>query len=140
MDFEKQIQTDRESLIQDIMKLVSIDSVEATPESVDAAFKTLTTLWQKETYVVNLTASTNQTAGRGKLALTVNNSAVGKIYVDYSAYDKDSDAPVLTGDVEEVSSNSIKFSIQDQNGVNNMDANETANYMIQTVSDEPQCS
>lgn len=25
MDFEKQIQTDRESLIQDIMKLVSID-------------------------------------------------------------------------------------------------------------------
>jgi len=55
--------------------------------------------------------------------------------VDYSAYDKDSDAPVLTGDVEEVSSNSIKFSIQDQNGVNNMDANETANYMIQTVSD-----
>lgn len=26
MDFEKQIQTDRESLIQDIMKLVSIDS------------------------------------------------------------------------------------------------------------------
>ena len=28
MDFEKQIQTDRESLIQDIMKLVSIDSVE----------------------------------------------------------------------------------------------------------------
>lgn len=110
-------------------------SVEATPESVDAAFKTLTTLWQKETYVVNLTASTNQTAGRGKLALTVNNSAVGKIYVDYSAYDKDSDAPVLTGDVEEVSSNSIKFSIQDQNGVNNMDANEAANYMIQTVSD-----
>ena len=110
-------------------------SVEATPESVDAAFKTLTTLWQKETYVVNLTASTNQTAGREKLALTVNNSAVGKIYVDYSAYDKDSDAPVLTGDVEEVSSNSIKFSIQDQNGVNNMDANEAANYMIQTVSD-----
>ena len=55
--------------------------------------------------------------------------------MDYSAYDKDSDAPVLTGDVEEVSSNSIKFSIQDQNGVNNMDANETANYMIQTVSD-----
>ena len=55
--------------------------------------------------------------------------------MDYSAYDKDSDAPVLTGDVEEVSSNSIKFSIQDQNGVNNMDANEAANYMIQTVSD-----
>ena len=33
MDFEKQIQTDRESLIQDIMKLVSIDSVEATPDA-----------------------------------------------------------------------------------------------------------
>ena len=33
MDFEKQIQTDRESLIQDIIKLVSIDSVEAAPEA-----------------------------------------------------------------------------------------------------------
>ena len=33
MDFEKQIQTDRESLIQDIMKLVSIDSVEAAPDA-----------------------------------------------------------------------------------------------------------
>mgnify|MGYP000782920161 CR=1 FL=1 len=32
MDFEKQIQTDRESLIQDIMKLVSIDSVETAPD------------------------------------------------------------------------------------------------------------
>lgn len=34
MDFEKQIQTDRESLIQDIMKLVSIDSVETAPDAV----------------------------------------------------------------------------------------------------------
>lgn len=33
MDFEKQIQKDRESLIQDIMKLVSIDSVEAAPDA-----------------------------------------------------------------------------------------------------------
>lgn len=33
MDFEKQIQTDRESLIQDIMKLVSIDSVETAPDA-----------------------------------------------------------------------------------------------------------
>ena len=33
MDFEKQIQADRESLIQDIMKLVSIDSVEAAPDA-----------------------------------------------------------------------------------------------------------
>ena len=33
MDFEKQIQADRESLILDIMKLVSIDSVEATPDA-----------------------------------------------------------------------------------------------------------
>ena len=33
MDFEKQIQADRESLIQDIMKLVSIDSVETAPDA-----------------------------------------------------------------------------------------------------------
>lgn len=32
MDFKKQIQADRESLIQDIIKLVSIDSVESAPE------------------------------------------------------------------------------------------------------------
>ena len=32
MDFEKQIKADRESLIQDIIKLVSINSVEAAPE------------------------------------------------------------------------------------------------------------
>lgn len=33
MNFEKQIKADRESLIQDIIKLVSINSVEATPEA-----------------------------------------------------------------------------------------------------------
>ena len=33
MDFEKQIKADRESLIQDIIKLVSINSVEAAPEA-----------------------------------------------------------------------------------------------------------
>lgn len=33
MNFEKQIKADRESLIQDIIKLVSINSVEATPET-----------------------------------------------------------------------------------------------------------
>lgn len=111
-------------------------SVDATAESVVKAFDAIRTLWQKETYVVNLKAPTNQTAGRAKLALTVDNSAVSKIYVDYSAYEEDKEAPVFAGEIEEVSSNSIQFTISDKNGVNNMDANEASNYMIQEAGQE----
>lgn len=56
MDFEKQIQTDRESLIQDIMKLVSIDSVEAAPDagmpSVQALPKHLTAFSKRQNPLV----------------------------------------------------------------------------------------
>lgn len=110
--------------------------MDATTESVVKAFDTIRTLWQKETYVATLQAPTNQTVGRAKLALTVDNSAVGKIYVDYSAYEEDKEAPAFAGEIEEVSSNSIQFTLSDKNGVNNMDANEASNYMIQEAGQE----
>ena len=111
-------------------------SVDATPESVAAAFDTIQTLLKEETFVVNLSAPTNKAAGKGKLELTVDNSAVEAVTFDYSDYEEDLDAPCIVGNVEEVSGNSITFSIQDKNGINLTDINEAANYMIQTVSEK----
>lgn len=111
-------------------------SVDGTEESVKKAFETIHTLLQKETYVVNLAAPTNQIVGKGQLELTVDGSAVDGISVDYSDYEKDDDAPNIVGNVEEVGSNSITFSLQDKNGINMADANEASNYMVQSVSEK----
>lgn len=111
-------------------------SVDATEESVKEAFETLRTIWQKETYVVNLTAPTNQTAGRGQLELTADNSAAASVPVDYSDYEADADAPNIVGVVEEAGSNCITFSLQDKNGINMTDVKEPSNYMVQSVTEE----
>ena len=110
-------------------------SVDATKESVVKAFETIRILLQKETYVVNLTAPTNQAIGKSLLKLTVDNSAVDAISVDYSDYEADQEAPNIVGEVEEVSNNSISFSLQDKNGVNLADVNEQSNYMIQSMAE-----
>lgn len=110
-------------------------SLEETGESVKQAFETIYTIWQRETYVVHLTAPTNQTAGRGELNLTADNSAVPAVTLDYSDYEEDKDAPGIAGTVEEVSGNSIRFSLQDKNGINLADVNEPSNYMIQNVTE-----
>lgn len=111
-------------------------SMDATEESVKQAFEKLRTIWQKETYVVHLKASTNQTAGRGQLSLTADNSAVPKVAVDYSDYEEDKDAPNIAGIVEEAGSNSISFTLQDKNGINLADVNEPSNYMVQSVMEK----
>lgn len=111
-------------------------SVDDSEESVVNAFETIRTLLQKETYVVKLKAPTNQAPGRSKIKLTVDNSAVDPIFVDYSDYDEDKEAPVIAGNVEKVSSSSISFSLTDKNGINLSDVNEISNYMIQSVSEE----
>ncbi len=110
-------------------------SLDETEESVKKAFETLYAIWQRETYVVHLTAPTNQTAGRGKLNLTADNSAVPPVTLDYSDYEEDKDAPGIAGTVEEVSGNSIRFSLQDKNGINLADVNEPSNYLIQSVTE-----
>lgn len=110
-------------------------SLEETGECVKQAFETIYAIWQRETYVVHLTAPTNQTTGRGELNLTADNSAVPAVTLDYSDYEEDKDAPGIAGTVEEVSGNSIRFSLQDKNGINLADVNEPSNYMIQSVTE-----
>lgn len=111
-------------------------SVDATEESVQKAFETLRFIWQRETYVVPLSASTNQTAGRGQLSLTADNSAVPEVAVDYSDYEEDKDAPGIAGSVEEAGSNSITFALRDKNGINLTDVNELSNYMVQSMTEK----
>lgn len=110
-------------------------SVDATEESVRQAFEVIRQLLLKETYVVKLAAPTNQALGKTKLALTADNMAVDAVTVDYSAYEEDQDAPVIVGNVEEVGGSSITFSLQDKNGINLSDVNETANYMVQSLQE-----
>ncbi len=111
-------------------------SVDATEESVKQAFGDLQRIWQQETYAVPLRAPTNRTVGKGLLKLTADNTAVEPVPVDYSDYEEDADAPEIAGTVEESGSNSITFSIQDKNGINLSDVNETSNYIIQSAAEE----
>lgn len=111
-------------------------SVDATEESVKQAFEDLQRIWQQETYAVPLRAPTNRTVGKGLLKLTADNTAVEPVPVDYSDYEEDADAPEIAGTVEESGSNSITFSIQDKNGINLSDVNETSNYIIQSAAEE----
>lgn len=111
-------------------------SVDAARESVQEAFSTIHSLLEKESYVVKLTAPTNQTAGRESLELTVDNAAVDAVTVDYSDYEEDMDAPAFVGNIEEVSGNSITFTLQDRNGIYPEDASEISNYLVQSVTEE----
>ena len=111
-------------------------SLDASEESVKQAFADLQRIWRQETYVVPLSASTNRTAGKGLLKLTADNTAVEPVFLDYSDYEEDADAPKIAGTIEETGSNSITFSIQDKNGINLSDVNEPSNYRIQSVTEQ----
>lgn len=111
-------------------------SVDSSADLVKKAFQTIDQILQKETYVVNLGAQTNKITGKEKLELTVDNSAVDAVSIDYSDYEADESAPVIAGDVEKVNSNSITFTLQDENGINLADANEKSNYAIQTKTEK----
>ena len=111
-------------------------SVDSSANLVKKAFQTIDQILQKETYVVNLGAQTNKITGKEKLELTVDNSAVDAVSIDYSDYEADESAPVIAGDVEKVNSNSVTFKLQDENGINLADANEKSNYAIQTKTEK----
>ena len=101
-------------------------STSTSVTSVKKAFSVIRKLLTKETYVVNLIAPTNKTAGKEVLKLAVNGSAANEIALDYSDYEKDESAPFISGEIQKVSGNSITFSIQDENGVNTADASEAS--------------
>lgn len=111
-------------------------TADESAESVKKAFKTLHQILYKETYVVNLHAQDNRTAGKEKLKLTVDNSAADAVSIDYSDYVKDESTPVIVGCAKKVSKKSIAVTLQDDNGVNLADANEKSNYTVQTKNDK----
>lgn len=103
-----------------------------TGKKVKTAFQTMNQLWFHNSYIVKLRTKTNKTAGRTKLDLTVNKSAIDSIGFDYSDYVRDKNAPVVAGPVSKVSADSISFSLYDDYGVKESDVQNVYNYMIQT--------
>lgn len=107
-------------------------SVGTSPKSVKKAFHTISRLWRQDSYVVRLRTQTNQAAGREKLHLTANHSAIRAVAIDYSDYKKDENAPAVVGSVGKSGENSIHFSFHDEYGVNVSDLQEASHYMVQT--------
>lgn len=103
-----------------------------TGKKVKAAFQTMNRLWFYNSYIVKLSTKTNKTAGRAKLDLTVNKSAIDAISLDYSDYVRDKSAPVVAGSVQKISADSISFTLYDDNGIKESDVRNVSNYMIQT--------
>ncbi|MBR1693167.1 MAG: VWA domain-containing protein, partial [Lachnospiraceae bacterium] len=105
-------------------------------DEVKEAFKEIDNVLRKETYIVWLTAETNKkVVGKSELSLTINNQSITPVLLDYSDYEKDTDAPVVIGIVEKEGRNSVTFMIEDENGVNLSDAGDSTHYVIQTEGD-----
>lgn len=111
-------------------------SVSPSVESVQAAFAQIQQIIQKESFVVDLSAATNRTAGRGQLELEVDKTAIDPVTVDYSDHEEDTEAPKIVGDVKKISKNAVTFSLQDANGINVDDAKDKSHYSIQTKTDD----
>ncbi len=103
---------------------------------VKKAFQVIRRLWERDTYVVSLRADSNRMIGKTKLQLTVNQQGIDPVTMDYSDYEKDEAAPVFVGAVKKISSNSISFSLQDDNGINVDDANDPSHYLLQSKTEE----
>lgn len=103
---------------------------------VKKAFQVIRHLWEQETYVVSLRADSNRIIGKTKLQLTVNQQGIDPVAMDYSDYEKDEAAPVFVGAVKKISSNSIAFSLQDDNGINIDDANDASHYQLQSKKED----
>lgn len=103
---------------------------------VKKAFQVIRHLWEQDTYVVSLRADSNRIIGKTKLQLTVNQQGIDPVAMDYSDYEKDEAAPVFVGAVKKISSNSISFSLQDDNGINVDDANDPSHYLLQSKAEE----
>lgn len=104
----------------------------SSTKTVAKAFRTLRHLWKKESYVVSLHTDTNKIVGKNKLQLTVNQQGIDPVVIDYSDYEQDGNAPVIVGSVKKTSKNSIRFSLQDDNGINTLDAGNPSHYIVQT--------
>lgn len=104
--------------------------------AVTAAFSSMKDVWMNQSYVVNLVADTNKTLVNPELSIVADNQAVNTLNIDYSKYVKDADAPVVVGNVKQLSGNSISISIEDGYGVNQTDANDPSHYVVQTKTDK----
>ncbi len=109
-------------------------SVNPSAEGVQEAFAQIQRLLMKGSYVVSLSAATNQTTGRGQLMLEVDKTSVDPVTMDYSDYEADAEGPRIVGGVEKTGKNAVAFCLQDANGVNVRDAGDKSHYIIQTKS------
>lgn len=108
-------------------------SVDGDAETVKKAFKKLDKIFREETFVVNMSASTNKIiAGRNNLDISVNSQAIDPVILDYSDYERDTEAPMIVGNVNKEGKNTVSFSIEDSNGVNVSDSSELSHYTIET--------
>ncbi len=111
-------------------------SQNSSVKKVRKAFQEIRHLWEKDSYIVPLCADTNRIVGKTKLQLTVDQHGIDPILIDYSNYEEDSAAPVIVGAVKKISSNSISFSLQDENGVNLDDVNDPSHYIVQSKTED----
>lgn len=111
-------------------------SLSSGTTSVKNAFKTIDRLLKKRTYIAALKAPNNKVIGKSMLQLTVNNTAIDGVNIDYSSCVEELDAPVIVGDINVIGSKSISFSIQDANGINEADIKDISHYIIRTKTAE----
>lgn len=109
-------------------------SISEQTEIVKKAFSKIDRVLQKETYVANFRASSNKTKGISKLQITVNESAVAPIYLDYSKYAADKKAPEVKGDIKLSGTTDVTFQLADEYGVNIKDAGEKTHYQLKKAS------
>lgn len=107
-------------------------STENEAGMVEEAFQNIRKIWMKESYVVGLVANSNKTLANPKLSLVADDQAVNVIHINYSAYIKDEDSPIIVGGVKQLSGNSVSISIEDNYGVNQKDVTDTSHYVLQT--------
>lgn len=114
------------------------DCSNGSVKAVENAFRTLKQLWNKDTYVVNLKADTNVVTGKSALKLTVNNTSISPVLIDYSDYVKDNESPAIVGEVKKINGKSLSFLLSDENGTNLEDAVEKSHYEIKTKETKKQ--
>lgn len=112
-------------------------SDDPTAEKVVQGFEDIDSILRKGTYVVNLVTDNNKTTvGKKELNLTVNNQSINPVNLDYSDYEQDKDAPTISGSIKKDSRNSITFTLDDANGVNEKDAADATHYSVQLNSED----
>ncbi len=120
----------------DLLKQKTDEEREYAQKLVKDAFAEIDDIIRNKTYIISLAAETNAiNVGKSELKLTVNDASIGSFMMDYSDGEEDVDAPVVIGMVEQKSKNSIGFSLEDENGVNVVDAADSLHYVIVSETD-----